>query len=221
MRTGVAVGLVAVVFGFTVVLQRGLAAPFGSMTYTFVMLVGALALVQGLRYASEARTVEARATATPDVEDRYEVPVPGSDVDQLLASAGGLSTGSVGRRRELHERLRAVTRETLLSRGDYAEAGAADALADGTWTGDPVAAWFVGTDVPPPPSVRIRGLLGSDVEFTFAARRTVSALAAVRAGEEDPLEGGAAEPRGFVGAARGVGRRRFRALRDRFRGVSR
>ena len=221
MRKTVALGLVAVVFGFTVVVQRGLADAFGSMSYTFVMLVGAFALVQGLRYASDARDVDARATDTPDVEDRHEVPSPGSDVDELLAGAGGLTTVSIRSRRELHERVRRVARGTLLARGDYDETSVSAALDGGTWTADPVAAWFLGTDVTPPPSVRVRGFLGSDAKFRFAAGRTVAALAAVRAGDAEPHGHASTEAAGVLPAVRSVGRRRLGALRDRFGGVGR
>ncbi|WP_313692038.1 DUF7269 family protein [Halorarum halobium] len=215
MRRSAALGLVAVVFGFTVVLQRGLAAPFGSMSYLFVTGVGAFALVQGLRYASAARDVDDRATETADVEDRYEVPSPGREIDEHLAGADGLSVGSIKRRRELHDRFRRVTRETLRARGDYDEASVAAAVEGGTWTDDPVAAWFLGSDVSPPPSVRIRRVLGSDVEFTFAARRTVEALADARTGSVEPDRREPPEPpeSGDVrGLVRAVGRRLRRVV---------
>ncbi|QLG29051.1 hypothetical protein HUG10_16560 [Halorarum halophilum] len=221
MRRTVVLGLVAVVFGFTVVVQRGLADAFGSMSYTFVMLVGAFALVQGLRYASDARDADARATDTADVEDRHEVPSPGSDVDELLAGTGGLTTVSIRGRREFHERIRRVARETLLVRGDYDETTVSEALDAGTWTADPVAAWFLGTNLAPPPAVRIRGFLGSDVEFRFGAERTVAALAAVRAGDVEPDGHTSAEASGLLSAVRSLGRRRLGTLRDRFGGVGR
>ncbi|QLG63867.1 DUF7269 family protein [Halorarum salinum] len=225
MRATASVGLAAVLFGFVVVFERGLAGLFGSMSYVFVTLVGVLALVQGLRILNDARRVEARAAETADVEDRYEVPFPGEDIDVLLASGGGLSTVSVKRRRELHARLDRAARETLRARGDYDEAELPAALREGTWTDDPVAAWFLGDDRPAPAAVRLRGLLGSDVEFRFAAARTVEALAAARSGEvpEDASDDGS--PSGAGGGLgstiRAAGRRRLRSVRDRLPGVGR
>lgn len=221
MRASATIGLVAVLFGFVVVSQRGLAGFFGSMSYVFVTLVGVLALVQGLRFANGARHEDARATETADVEDRYEVPAPGEDVDELLAGGDALSVVSVKRRRELHARLRRVARETLRARGDYDETGVSEALRDGTWTGDPVAAWFLGEELPPPPAVRLRGLFGSDVEFRFAAGRTVDALVAARTGDR-PDDGSRSRANAGLGSSvRAAGWRRLRRVRDRLPGVGR
>ena len=178
MRRSAVLGVVAVVFGLVVVVQRGLAGLF-DLTYVFVTGAGVLALVQGLRYANEARTDDRRAVETGDPEDRYRVPAPGDD-DAAVVSAQGRSRTSVRKRREFHRRLRGVTVETLQARGDYGDDGAEAAVDDGTWTDDPVAAWFLGSGVAMPRSVRLRGLLGADTEFRFAVARTVDALAEVR-----------------------------------------
>ncbi|QZP36917.1 DUF7269 family protein [Halobaculum magnesiiphilum] len=189
MRAVAALGVAAVAFGFVVVVQRGLAGLF-DLTYVFVTGAGVLALVQGIRYANEARTVEHRATETGDPEDRYEVPVPGDDDDELI-SRGGFSRASIKRRREFHHHLREVAEETLRARGDYADGEVADAVDDGTWTDDPVAAWFLGTDISPPPRARLRRLLGADAEFRYGVVHTVDALSAAGAegGALDTLSG--------------------------------
>ncbi|SHG41775.1 DUF7269 family protein [Halobaculum gomorrense] len=228
MRASAALGVAAVAFGFVVVVQRGLAGLF-DLTYVFVTGAGVLALVQGLRYANEARTAEHRATETGDPEDRYEVPVPGDADDELIARRG-FSRASVKRRREFHRRLRRVAEETLRARGDYADGDVADAVDDGAWTDDPVAAWFLGTDVPAPRAARLRRLLGSDAEFRFGVARTVDALAAVRSGAgveasgaED--EAGPDRPRTaaerVVATARRAGQRRIASARDAFAEVRR
>ncbi|MFB6177748.1 MAG: hypothetical protein ABEI99_11510 [Halobaculum sp.] len=58
-----------------------------------------------------------------------------------------------------------------------------------------MAAWFVGDTAKPPLSVRLRGMLGSDTEFVFAAKRTIAALADVRgvAVESDTAAAGSDE----------------------------
>ncbi|WP_435064612.1 DUF7269 family protein [Halobaculum sp. EA56] len=222
MRATAALGVAAVAFGFVVVVQRGLAGLF-DLTYVFVTGAGVLALVQGLRYANEARTAERRATETGDPEERYEVPTPG-DADDDLISRRGFSRASVKRRREFRRHLREVAVETLRTRGDYGDEEAESAVDDGEWTDDPVAAWFVGADVRPPRAARLRRLLGSDVEFRFAAARTVDALVAARGGERTDGEAAAATTddgsrsvdavgRRLV-AARRAGRRRVAAARD-------
>ncbi|MXR43331.1 hypothetical protein GRX01_18590, partial [Halobaculum sp. WSA2] len=179
MRAAAAVGVAAVAFGFVVVAQRGLAGLF-DLTYVFVTGAGVLALVQGLRYANDARTADHRAIETGDPEDRYEVPVPGHADDELITRRG-YSRASIKRRREFHRHLRRVAEETLRARGDYGDGEVSAAVADGGWTDDPVAAWFLGSDVPPPPGARLRRLLGADAEFRYGVVHAVDALSAARA----------------------------------------
>jgi hypothetical protein len=219
VRLSAALGVAAVAFGFVVVAQRGVAGLF-DLTYVFVTGAGVLALVQGLRYANEARTAEHRAIETGDPEDRYEVPVPG-DADDELITRQGFSRASVKRRREFHRHLRRVAEETLAARGDYADGKVSDAVDDGAWTDDPVAAWFLGSDVPPPRAARLRRLLGSDVEFRFGVARTVEALAAARSGDGagdrgvvDDGEPAGTTARRAVATARRAGRRRIASARD-------
>ncbi|MFC7097715.1 DUF7269 family protein [Halobaculum marinum] len=213
MRLSAVVGVAAVLFGLVVVLQRGLAGLF-DLTYVFVTGAGALALVQGIRYANEARGADRRAVETGDPEDRYEVPTPGDETDALV-STRGFSRASIKRRREFRTRLRRVAVETLRARGDYAGDAVEAAVDEGTWTDDPVAAWFVGADVSLPPAARLRRLLGSDVEFRFGVARTVDALAAARVGDA-PESSVAAESRTgrLVDRVRRVGLERLDAARD-------
>ena len=213
MRAAAVVGVVAVVFGLVVVLQRGLAAVF-DLTYVFVTAAGVLALVQGIRYANDARTVDRRAIETGDPEDRYEVPVPGAETDALV-STRGFSRASIKRRREFRTHLRRVAIETLRARGDYADDAVEAAVDDGRWTDDPVAAWFAGDDVAPPPAARLRRFFGSDAEFRFGVVRTVDALATARSGE--PPETALATPSRSVrllSGARRAGRRGLDAAGD-------
>lgn len=236
MRRTAVLGVLAVVFGFVVVLQRGLAGLF-DLTYVFVTGAGVLALVQGLRYANEARTTDFRTTETGDPEDRYEVPVPG-DADDEQVSTRGFSRASVKRRREFHRHLRRVAVGTLRARGDYADDEVKTAVDAGTWTDDPVAAWFLGNDVAPPRSARLRSLLGSDVEFRFGVARSVDALVEARVGgraDDGSVDGaddgsgdaaandapgrmadsaGRRAPRRLVARARRAGSRRIAAARD-------
>jgi len=226
MRAVAAVGVAAVAFGFVVVVQRGLAGLF-DLTYVFVTGAGVLALVQGLRYANDARTADHRAIETGDPEDRYEVPVPG-DADDELITRRGYSRASIKRRREFHQHLRRVAEETLRARGDYGDGEVSAAVDDGGWTDDPVAAWFLGSDVPPPPGARLRRLLGTDAEFRYGVVHAVDALSAARA-DADGLPVGDADgavpdatgdgrvgsvPRHVLGGVRRAGRRRLDAARD-------
>lgn len=182
MRRSAIVGVVSVVVGFVALFSRGLAGLF-DLSYLFVTVVGVVAIVLGLNAITEARERSQEAANVPDVELRYELPTPGEDVDGLLTDAEGFSRASVTRRRNFHERLRAATLETLVARGEYPTTTAAERAVDaGTWTDDPVAAWFVGETPEPPWAVRARGVLGSNSKFSFATRRTVAALRRVQTG---------------------------------------
>ncbi|UIP00466.1 hypothetical protein Hbl1158_03630 [Halobaculum sp. CBA1158] len=239
MRRSAILGVAAVTFGFVVVLQRGLAAAF-DLTYVFVTAAGVLALVQGLRYANEARTADRRAIETGDPEERYVVPVPGDDADDLVYGSGR-DRASIKRRRQFRQRLRRAAAGTLRARGDYAdgdEDGDGDAvevaLDDGTWTDDAVAAWYLGEDVPPPRAVRVRSLFGADTEFRFAVDRTVDALAAARDGaagdDADAVDAAGADAafpetrrsaRRVAESVARAGRRRIDAVGDALAGVRR
>ncbi|MFB6193425.1 MAG: hypothetical protein ABEI75_00035, partial [Halobaculum sp.] len=54
------------------------------------------------------------------------------------------------------------------------------ALRTGTWTDDPVAAWFLGEELAPPLAARVRGWIGSQGQFGYGARRTIAALVEAR-----------------------------------------
>jgi hypothetical protein len=180
MKATEIVGLSLVGLGFFVLFTRGVSGLL-DLSYIFVSGVGVLAAILGLNYFNVGRQTERRSAIVDDVEPRYEVPVPGDETDELLGDAGGLNRASIKRRREFHQRLITEARETLAARGDYPSEAAVDsAVETGSWTDDPVAAWFVGDTAKPPLSVRLRGMLGSDTEFVFAAKRTIEALADVR-----------------------------------------
>ncbi|MEZ3115923.1 hypothetical protein RYH80_08330 [Halobaculum sp. MBLA0147] len=198
MRRSAIVGVVSVAVGFVALFSRGLAGLF-DLSYLFVTVVGVVAIVLGLNAITEAREGSREAADVPDVELRYELPTPGEDVDGLLADAEGFSRASVTRRRNFHERLRAATLETLVARGEYPTTTAAERAVDaGTWTDDPVAAWFVGETPEPPWAVRARGVLGSNSKFSFATRRTVAALRRVQTGGEDAEAVATASERGIA-----------------------
>jgi hypothetical protein len=172
----VLVGLASVAIGGPVV---GL-----DLDYTFVTMVGLLALAQGVRYASARWTAEPVAAETDDPELRYRVPVPGDDVDELLARASGWSFRGARDRQTLRERLGDVAVQTLVSRGACDAAEATRRVESGEWTDDPVAAGFL-SDAPRrlPLRERLRGLFRSEPRVAYEVSRTVDAIAAL---QEEP-----------------------------------
>ncbi|MFB6154503.1 MAG: hypothetical protein ABEJ22_01320 [Haloferacaceae archaeon] len=177
--TAAAVGVATVVTGVYSV-YVGPAGPF-DFDYTFVTLVGVLALVQGLRYGLGRRHTEFRAAETDDPELRYHVPVPGDDHDERFAVAGGWGYRARNRQRSVREDLHRVAVETVTIRENCAPEEAEARVAAGTWTADPVAAAFLGDDVPAPPlRDRLLAALSRDSSFVYRARRTVAAVAALQ-----------------------------------------
>jgi hypothetical protein len=174
------VGVVATLFGIAVVVRRGLAASL-SLDYLFVTLVGLLAVVQGVRLANARRGTDRYAADTGDPERRFSVPVPGDELADDLRGLGPLSPHGVEHRKRAREMLHDAAIETLVTQTDRSSEAAEAAVADGSWTDDPVAARFLSRDAPQVPlSTRFRGMASRESGFARGARRTVDALVAVQ-----------------------------------------
>ncbi|KTG10605.1 hypothetical protein AUR64_08020 [Haloprofundus marisrubri] len=181
MRTITAfAGLTATVFGFAVVVDRGLAGLF-DLNYLIVTLVGALALVQGVRYGLSRRKTPLHATTTDDPELRYHVPVPGDEVDMEFASER--SFGRAQKREKVRDRLREAALETLVGYGGLTREEAQKRLNEGTWTDDALAAAAL-HESPRRPSVvtRIRAMFRTESAFERSARHVVDELVAIQEG---------------------------------------
>lgn len=182
MRLAGIVGAVALVVGFVALFQRGLAGLF-DFSYTVVTLVGALALVQGARYGLARRGLERPEVDLGEPETRYEVEVPGDDVDERLLRTGGLTHRSTERRERLRGRLREAAVETVAAREGLSTRRAARRIDDGDWTDDPVARAFLSEAHSYPLSVPFRARLSGATTFTFALARAVDAIERVEEGD--------------------------------------
>ena len=175
------VGVVAVALGVLMVIQPGLATGIGT-GYVAVTVVGALALVQGIRVARARKAAELQAAETPDVETVETVPTPGDDFDREVA---GLRTGPrrtlIRKRAELQEALEATAVRAVADRENCSREAARDAVAVGTWTDDLHAASFLGGDEAPSPPLldRIRIAASGRSSRQFRVRRTADAVARV------------------------------------------
>ncbi|SFR36762.1 DUF7269 family protein [Halogeometricum limi] len=169
-----AVGVVAVLGGLAGL--AGFVVPGLSATFVFVVVVGLVAGVQGLRYALRRRSVDYRSTDTGDPELRYRVPTPGDDVDRDLSRTGGW--GSMGGT-DLRVRLREVAIESLVLHDHCSVERAERHVDDGTWTTDPVAARYLGGDVPLALSTRLRLVVRGQSSPAARAARTVAAIEAI------------------------------------------
>ncbi len=133
----VVVGLAAIVDSSVV---QGVAVPADLMD-----LIGVLALLGGLVTANLIRDADSStATVTPP-ETRAELPVPGEDIDELLATIDENPLGALDEHAEIRERLTGVAVTLLADRYGLRESAAREALETGVWTDDPhAAAFFVG-----------------------------------------------------------------------------
>lgn len=178
-RVAAVVGLTAVGFGLVSVALR---ETFGfSLSYAFVTLVGALAILQGIRYAGARRHCELTETETGDPELRYRVPTPGDEFDEQVVDATGWSLRSVSRQREVRNRLHQATLDALVVSDNCQSAQAEARIEAGTWTDDAIAASFLSDDAPAPPlGARLRTFFRREPYFGHRVRHTIDAIARLR-----------------------------------------
>ncbi|SEO44975.1 hypothetical protein SAMN04487948_102472 [Halogranum amylolyticum] len=171
-----AVGLGAVALGLASVALR---ETFGfSLSYTFVTLVGALAVAQGVRAGSRRRRVEYAETETDDPERRFRVPTPGDEFDEQVASGVGWSLRNVSAQRDVRDRLHQTVVDTLVVHENCSVDEAEEQVETGTWTDDAVAARFLSDGAPALPlRTRVRALFRRGSRFHRQVRHTVAALA--------------------------------------------
>lgn len=172
----------------------GFVIPGLNASFVFVALVGVLAGVQGARYLIRRSGLDYTATDPDDPERRYEVPAPGDEIRGHDGYTGGRGhTGTrrprsrTGRRRRrrlprtLRRRIEEATTETIRLREHCAAAEAERRIEAGTWTDDPIAARYLGADVPLPLSTRVRRFLARQQRQARAAS-ALDALEALRGG---------------------------------------
>ncbi|MFA1610315.1 DUF7269 family protein [Halobellus rubicundus] len=173
----------------------GLVVPGLNASFVFVVLVGLLAGVQGLRYLVRRSGADRVATDPGEPERRYRVPAPG---DEIRGHAGydgdrgrprrraDVRRGSTRRRRRpprtLRRRIEEAAVETICLCDHCSVETARRRIDEGTWTDDPVAARYLGADVDLPLSTRIRRTV-TRRSRRDAAERALDALEALREGD--------------------------------------
>ncbi|MFB6235323.1 MAG: hypothetical protein ABEH81_15545 [Halopenitus sp.] len=175
MRALAVLGAGTVVAGFVVLFERGLAG-FFDFSYAFVTLVGALAVLQGLRYALGRRKAEMESVDLGEPERRYAVDVPGDGLDERIRRSSGRTRGANRARERIRTRLRDVATAELVAKGDYTPAEADEAVRTGTWTDDAAAAAFLSETVPMPLREVLRARLSGQSSFRFGLSRTLAEL---------------------------------------------
>jgi uncharacterized protein (DUF58 family) len=176
-KVGLLVGLAVIAVGFVFLAVPGV-IPRLPMQYAFVALIGLLALVQGgwlvrLRWRSETSD-----HAPPDFEVPQSVPVPGTDLDQMLYELTHLRQGTIEYRENIRERLVEAAIDTVRQLENCSRDAAVERLQDGDWTDDPVVeAFFAGRAPSPSLRERIENYLDDRSAYERQVSRSVDAIA--------------------------------------------
>ncbi|MFC7044840.1 hypothetical protein ACFQH6_04855 [Halobacteriaceae archaeon GCM10025711] len=179
--TFLAAGVATAVIGLAVVVRPQLAASVG-VARVFVAFIGAFAALQAVLDLVGRRRATFRQAETGDPEEGLErLPAPGDSVDEALRRASdGLGKSSHVHRMAVEERLHGVAVEVVAHREHCSPEAAADLLASGEWTDDPVAAAFFADEDADLGDVSLRSLVrelvGSEHRFTRQARRAIAEL---------------------------------------------
>lgn len=189
MRPLVAVGVAAVAVGFVAAVDRGVASALDPST-TVVTLVGALGVVQGVRYANARRDRERRAADPGDPERRAPATVPGADLDERVARATGSALRGHRARRELRDRVRELAVATVARDRNVSTEAAAELVETGEWTDDATAAAFLSLGSSYPVRIRLRAALSGRSRYGFGLRAAVDAIGRLEGDEEGGGNGG-------------------------------
>lgn len=172
MRLLTLFGVVGIVLGFVILFQRGIAG-FFDFSYAVVTLVGVLALVQGIRYGAARRGSDRPRVDLGDPETRYEVSVPGADVDDRIRNTRGFSRASSRRRRRLRGRVRDVATEIVVSQRGVSHREAERLIDDGEWTDDAVSAAFLSDELSYPMSAHVRSRIAGESTYAYGLRHAI------------------------------------------------
>ncbi|QLD86517.1 hypothetical protein HWV23_12525 [Natronomonas halophila] len=178
MRRRALAGLIAAALGLGMLWfgQLANALPLGSVA---VSGIGGLTVVVGLEYLRRRRGTLRNTADVDPPEPGYRSTVPGEDVDADLAAGGA---EGAERRSQIRHRLREVTAEVLVANGGYRPEGARQAVDDGTWTDDEVAAGYLAEPMKIPPRLQVRQLFRRRSTTRVFVRHTLDALREVRGG---------------------------------------
>ncbi|MBX0324297.1 hypothetical protein EGH21_14805 [Halomicroarcula sp. F13] len=145
--------------------------------YLLVMAFGGVAVaLASLVFLTSSDSVEVREM--PAVEGPTPAPEPGERFDERL-DGWRTVVPVVGRdvRETVRDRLRKAAIRTVAAERGWPEAKASSAVADGSWTDDPVAARFLATGGSRDTvGTGLRALAHGETPVRYRARRTMAAI---------------------------------------------
>jgi len=188
VRPLVAVGVAAVAVGFLAALDRGVAAALDPST-AIVTLIGAIGVIQGVRYANARRNRLRQAASPGDPERRTPAAVPGADLDERIERATGPGRGGHRARRDVTERIREITIATVARGRNVSVETAGQLVETGDWTDDATAAAFLARRSSYPVRVRLRAILSGRSRYESGLRAVTDALGRIDDGESESAGG--------------------------------
>ncbi|WP_256299715.1 DUF7269 family protein [Haloarchaeobius salinus] len=145
LRTLLAVlGVGLALTGFTLVAAPGLASSI-TLDEAVLVVVGFLGILLGVRVAVGRSRTAYEQVETPDPEASQDLPTPGDEFDELLATAGA-DRREIETRETVRSRLERAAVATIVRTEGCTESEASRRLETGEWTDDPYArAFFTGS----------------------------------------------------------------------------
>lgn len=178
-----AAGVALAVFGLLAAFVPSAVPPL-TVGEFFLVGVGLLALLQGLRQVGERRDARLTQAETGDPETTQDLPVPGAEFDEQLAAL--YSGNTLQNKEEIRDRLHTAAVTAVSHHEGISREAAAERVADGTWTDDGVAAAFFTGSIPRdvPLRTRVRLVATLRPKFRRRARRAAHAVADLAVGGE-------------------------------------
>lgn len=176
-----AVGVALALYGIVAAFVPS-AVPTLSVGRFFLVVIGLLALLQGLRQVGARRRTAYVQAETGDPETTQDLPVPGADFDAQIA---GLYSGNTLENKDaVRTRLYEAAVLTVKHHEGISREAAEERIEAGTWTDDPIAAAFFTGSVPTelPLSRRVRLAMSLRPKFRRRARRAADAIDALASG---------------------------------------
>lgn len=137
-------GVVLALTGFAIVAAPGLASSI-TLDEAALVVVGLLGVGLGVRVAVGRSRTAYEQVETPDPERSQDLPTPGDEFDEMLATAGA-DRRELETRETVRNRLERAGVATIMRTEGCTEAEALERLESGEWTDDPYArAFFTGT----------------------------------------------------------------------------
>jgi uncharacterized repeat protein (TIGR01451 family) len=177
-RLSFLIGIVTLAVGGLGIVSPGV-IPLGP-DRAVVVLIGVLALLQALRVIQLRRHGKLHEAKTADPERSVTTPIPGEDIESVLAQF--VDRHQVhGYKRRIREGLTAATVAVLTRFEGYTESEAKKQVCAGVWTDDVYAASFLGDEDAPsiPLWMRVRHKLVGESVTQQSIRHTVNAISAV------------------------------------------